>query len=250
MPNWVSNTIIAPNRDLMDRLFHLIVEEEEGDLYIDFEKIDPIPISIPIAERSFWMLRNWGTNRSRAIEVYRDGVDLSFETAWTPIVPLVLKISTYFNDVYADAVWQYIYNDGENSESVIIENGEIIERENLIEDTLLQSELESIAYSSISLQEIRDAVANVDFDENLDESQEMGLWDLAKMYVAEEVDSGSSNYEEYVTDVYQLLWRRAQEELLVFKIKTAEDLLEIPEEELEDLSDKELEKLAEIGNEE
>jgi len=107
MANWCSNEItITGNNEIIEKLLNEISSEERPGL--DFNMIICCPENFPEYEsikdafdiigfdRVLWCVENWGT-KGNACEVnIRTGdnnVVISFETAWSPSLPITEKLA-------------------------------------------------------------------------------------------------------------------------------------------------------------
>lgn len=124
MPNWAENRLIIKGSTL--KLTELLLKytstHDENELCIDFNLIAPTPIELtnnssPVSSEELaktfkekygaedwyhWNCDNWGTKwNARAISLKDNGNSLEFEfdTAWSPPIPIIQKLSKLFPDL-------------------------------------------------------------------------------------------------------------------------------------------------------
>lgn len=132
MPNWCENKLIIEGSAI--QLSNLLSnytskEEEEGNRCIDFNKIAPTPPelsehSAPISNDSngelkktlkkrygstdwyAWNVKNWGTKWLPSAYSFEDNLEdngrkleFAFDTAWTPPIPIIKKLSKLYPDL-------------------------------------------------------------------------------------------------------------------------------------------------------
>lgn len=99
MPNWIKNKVILGSRTKVERIIEKYSTEEGGERYLDFNKIIPMPKDLLIDEDS-WAIENWGTKwNSSNLRIDEEGEFFSFETAWEPAIPALLKLSELEPDI-------------------------------------------------------------------------------------------------------------------------------------------------------
>ena len=203
MPNWVKNKVILGSRTKVERIITKYSAEEDGERYLDFNKILPMPEDLRIeyssksndglyifyinqedsvkeflngtlfindawkqenmeevaahmqeilnhysnetneslyrlGEKQYnnikkyghinwypWALENWGTKwNSSNLRIDEEGKSFSFETAWDPAIPVLLKLS----ELEPDIKFAVIYADeciGVYTGYVLFKNGKI-----------------------------------------------------------------------------------------------------------------------------
>lgn len=141
MPNWCYNEIEVEGEDA--ELLRLVdfVKGEESEF--DFNKILPYPAKFAEMDKEVdekginhskgfnsggyeWCLGNWGT-KWNAVEpsVATDGKSISFDTAWSPSIPVTIALS----ELFPTLKFTHRYEEGgcDFSGYMVIQNGEILE---------------------------------------------------------------------------------------------------------------------------
>ena len=97
MPNWVYNRVSlhAPTEKLQDFYDTLCVQDGDGEPVFSFQAIIPRPTEED--ENWYnWNSTNWGTKWDAGdgwAELDKDFLSISFDTAWSPPVPIFLEIA-------------------------------------------------------------------------------------------------------------------------------------------------------------
>lgn len=129
MPNWCCNDIeILGSKDDLDKL----VENYTTDGVLDFDKIEPMPKEFLTTGEWFdWRIVHWGTKwnlDTNSGGFYRSEDDAfvgDFETAWSPPMSVIEKLSRLFPDVRIHLAYdepnmafqgKYIFDNGEIEE--------------------------------------------------------------------------------------------------------------------------------------
>lgn len=141
MPNNITNKVqINASDDKIKEILEAIKYDDKPLGTIDFEKIIPIPDNIFRGdlgpnERAKYGENNWhdfctkfwGSKwNSYSSGEYNGGNEISFETAWSRVKPIMQKLSEMFPDVSFEYSWAD-EDFGMNTGSIVYENGEIME---------------------------------------------------------------------------------------------------------------------------
>jgi hypothetical protein len=161
MPNWCSNTLVVRgSKAELDRLYDTVMLKGE----FDFNAIIPMPEHQPDPkkpdaffadgnlgqeERKLfgsknwydWSNDNWGTkwnaSDSYGSRPYTEGnpVEISFNTAWSPVTDLIDTLSTQFPEL----TFEYSYSEEGMmfAANITIKNGEWLNEEYLDEDDMM-----------------------------------------------------------------------------------------------------------------
>src|SRR5262245_34090949 len=102
MPNWSYNHLqIVGSEDEIDKFLNFVKTKESA---FDFDTIIPEAANNPDGE--MWRWEHWGTNKiafpslpgrdTIDTEAISTGVEMWFETAWRPPLPVLLELSKKF----------------------------------------------------------------------------------------------------------------------------------------------------------
>lgn len=124
MPNWCYNTLqLESGKSVEDLIKPYLVYGEDGELEFDFDKVIPIPEDLKITasfgtqdkelqekyetnrfKHGFenwydFCVQKWGTKwRGGCGQLNEDGSSISFDTAWSPPIPVIEEIAKKLPD--------------------------------------------------------------------------------------------------------------------------------------------------------
>lgn len=126
MPNWVSNNLSlhSNNPEMTARIIEEVRGSEKQPL--SFQRIMPKPDDVE--DWYQWQIEHWGTKWDMYDGTTVDtsdplAVHYFFETAWSPPIPIVYKLSALYHDVTVTI--SYLEEQGWGGE-LTLRNGEII----------------------------------------------------------------------------------------------------------------------------
>lgn len=144
MPNNITNKVrIDASEERIKEILEAIKYDDKGIGTLDFEKIIPMPDNIFRGDlgpderakygKNNWYdfsISSWGSKWNSYgyddVNKYEGGNEISFETAWSSVKPIIGKLS----EMFPDASFEYSWADedfGMNTGSMVYENGEITE---------------------------------------------------------------------------------------------------------------------------
>lgn len=134
MPNWCENEIqVSGDVNELERLSKFAYLDRYHEF--DFDKILPTPREYLDDNRWYdWRIENWGTKWEAdcaTVSFTNDEkyplVEITFNTAWSPSIPLTIKLS----EIFPLLRFEHLYQEGgmDFGGRIIIENGEVISEE-------------------------------------------------------------------------------------------------------------------------
>jgi len=116
MPNWCNNNLyISGDEGEIERLVELVkhkrkIDEDVGCNVFDFQNIVPYDETYKEDGWYDWNIKNWGTkwnsNASQVIRPRYGQVEFSFDTAWSPPVPVFAKLKKMFPRLEMEIDWE------------------------------------------------------------------------------------------------------------------------------------------------
>jgi hypothetical protein len=110
MPNWTSNTVLIKGTQPELRAFREAVGSQ--DMPLDFDRIIPLPAALNRNDDNAveaWCVQNWGTKwnaRHTALSERRGRIEIGFNTAWSPPLPVIRKLLAIFPKLSFTCSWQ------------------------------------------------------------------------------------------------------------------------------------------------
>lgn len=105
MPNWVTNELVLKGPgDMLETAQAMLGDadaEEEDQRLLDFSRLIAEPDDLPWSEGDDWRTEHWGSKWNASSVSLAESpitglVRYTFETAWTPAIPLLAIIATKF----------------------------------------------------------------------------------------------------------------------------------------------------------
>jgi len=110
MPNHNNNQLtLASGQDILNVLNPYIIQNDENDYTFDFQKIIPMDEELCKGEGWYdWCIQNWGTKwRGYDGRFNDDQTAFSFDTAWSPPLPVIKKLAELTGETFIMGYIEY-----------------------------------------------------------------------------------------------------------------------------------------------